>query len=78
MTQDGPEQLGRLEDEQEVAEPSSTTEGAAARGEYDPTEGSPGSSHPTGEDYPDEAVGYDDPDQRRRSERAGDAEDLKD
>jgi hypothetical protein len=78
MTQDGPEQLGRLDDEQEVAEPSSTTEGAAGSGQYDPTEGSPGTSHPTGEDYPDEAVRYDDPDQRGRSEPAGDEQDLKD
>jgi hypothetical protein len=71
MTQDGSEQLGRLDDEQEAAEPSSTTDGAAARGEYDPAEGSAGPSHPVGEDYPDEAVRYDDPDQRPRSD-AGD------
>ena len=72
MTQDGSEQLGRLDDEQEAAEPSSTTDGAAARGEYDPAEGSPGPGHPVGEDYPDEAVRYDDPDQRPRSD-AGDS-----
>ncbi|WP_210443381.1 hypothetical protein [Nocardioides sp. SYSU D00065] len=70
MTQDGSEQLGRLDDAQEAAEPSSTTEGAAARGESDPAEGSPGPSHPTGEDFPHEAVRYDEPDERHRSEQA--------
>ena len=77
MTQDGSEQLGRLDDEQEAAEASSTRDGAAARGDYDPAEGSPGTSHPTGEDFPDEAVRYDEPDERRRSEQADD-EDLED
>jgi hypothetical protein len=72
MTQDGSEQLGRLDDEQEAAEPSSTTDGAAARGEYDPAQGSAGPGHPVGEDHPDEAVRYDDPDQRPRSD-AGDS-----
>jgi hypothetical protein len=67
MTQDGSEQLGRLDDEQEAAEESSTTGGAAARGESDPAEGSVGGPHPVGEDYPDEAVRYDDPDGRPRS-----------
>jgi hypothetical protein len=71
MTDDGPEQLGRLDDDQEAAEESSTTEGASARGDYDPAEGSPGTGHPTGEDYPDEAVRYDDPDSRPRSGQAG-------
>ena len=56
MTQDGPEQLGRLDDEQEAAEESSTTEGAAARGEADASEGSPGAAHPVGDDYPDQAT----------------------
>jgi hypothetical protein len=70
MTQDGSEQLGRLDDEQEAAEPSSTTDGAAARGEDDPAEGSPGGGHPVGEDFPDEAVRYDEPGERRRSEQA--------
>lgn len=70
MTQDGSEQLGRLDDDQEEAEPSSTTGGAAARGDYDPAEGSPGISHPTGEAFPAEAVRYDDPADRRRSEQA--------
>ena len=73
MTQDGSEQLGRLDDDQEEAEPSSTTGGAAARGDYDPAEGSPGTSHPTGEAFPAEAVRYDDPTERRRSEQAEDA-----
>lgn len=68
MTQDGSEQLGRLDDEQEAAEESSTTEGAAARGEDDPAQGSPGTPHPVGEGFPDEAVRYDDPDARPRSE----------
>lgn len=77
MTQDGSEQLGRLDDAQEAAEPSSTTDGAAARGDYDPAEGSPGTSHPTGEDFPDEAVRYDDPDGRPRSGPADD-ENLED
>ena len=67
MTQDGSEQLGRLDDEQEAAEPSSTTDGAAARGEDDPAQGSPRTGHPVGEAFPDEAVRYDDPDTRPRS-----------
>lgn len=67
MTQDESEQTGRLDDEQEAAEQTSTTEGAAAEGEYDPAEGSPGSAHPVGEDFPDEAVRYDEPDERPRS-----------
>jgi hypothetical protein len=70
MTQDGSEQLGRLDDDQEAAEASSTTDGAAAGGDYDPAEGSPGAGHPTGEDFPDEAVRYDDPDERPRSGQA--------
>jgi hypothetical protein len=68
MTHDDPERLGRLDDEQEAAEESSTTDGAAARGESDPAEGSVGRPHPVGEDYPDEAVRYDDRDERPRSE----------
>jgi hypothetical protein len=70
MTQDGSEQLGRLDDDQEAAEASSTTDGAAAGGDYDPAEGSPGTAHPTGEGFPDEAVSYDDPDERPRSGQA--------
>ena len=56
MTQDGSEQLGRLDDEQEAAEESSTTEGAAARGEDDPAQGSPGTAHPVGEGFPEQAT----------------------
>jgi len=62
MTSEGQERLGRLDDEAEEQEPSSTTTGAAAEGDYDPAQGSPGQDHPTGEAYPDEAVRYDDPD----------------
>jgi hypothetical protein len=68
MTNDGSERLGRLDDSAEQEEPSSTTQGAAARGEYDPAEGSPGTEHPTGEDFPDEAVRYDEPDARPRAD----------
>ncbi len=59
------ERLGRLSDEEEAEEASDTTEGAAARGEDDPAEGSPGQSHPVGEDFPHEAVRYDEPERRR-------------
>jgi len=62
------DQLGRLDDEAEEREPSSTTEGAAAEGVSDPEQGSPGGGHPVGEDYPDEAVRYDTAD-RPRSEQ---------
>jgi hypothetical protein len=68
MSEDGSEQLGRLDDEQEAAEESSTSTGAAAEGDYDAAQGSPGPGHPPGEDFPDEAVRYDDPDERPRSE----------
>lgn len=68
MSSDGTENLGRLDDAAEEREPSSTTEGAAAKGEYDPGEGSPGGKHPTGEDFPEEAVRYDDPDERPRTD----------
>ena len=61
MTEGDQERLGRLDDEAEEQEASSTTEGAAAEGDYDPAQGSPGQAHPVGEDYPDEAVRYDDP-----------------
>jgi hypothetical protein len=66
MTQD-PELSGRLDDEQEAAATSDSS-GAAASGEYDASEGSPGGGHPTGEAFPDEAVRYDDPDARPRSD----------
>jgi len=62
-------QLGRLDDEAEEQEASSTTEGAAAAGSYDPEQGSPSGEHPVGEPYPDEATRYDE-DERRRSEQA--------
>lgn len=69
MTSDRPEDLGRLDDEAEEQEPSSTTEGAAAAGEYDPSQGSPDSgAHPTGEDFPAEATRFDEPEHRRTPE----------
>lgn len=41
------ENLGHLDDEAEEREPSSTHDGAAAEGEYDPAQGSPDSgTHP--------------------------------
>lgn len=54
MTSDSSENLGRLDDTAEAQEPSSTTDGPAADGEYDPTQGSPGEAHPTGEGFPNE------------------------
>ena len=68
MSNDGADARGRLDDDAEEQERSSTTQGAAARGEYDPADGSPGGSHPTGEGFPDEAIRYDDPDERPRTE----------
>lgn len=68
MTSGDQERLGRLDDSAEEQEPSSTTDGAAAEGDYDPAEGSPGAEHPTGEDFPDEAVRYDEPGERARTE----------
>lgn len=65
MTAEEPEHVGRLDDEAEEQEPSSTTKGAAAEGDYDPAQGSPGQDHPTGEDFPDEATRYDEPRHRR-------------
>lgn len=47
MSEDSNEQLGHLDDDAEAREPSSTTAGAAAQGEYDPAQGSPGTGHPT-------------------------------
>ena len=47
MTEQQPENLGRLDDEAERREPSSTTDGPASAGEYDPAQGSPDSgTHP--------------------------------
>jgi hypothetical protein len=51
MTDSTQENLGRLDDDQEAAEPSSD-EGTAAAGEYDPAQGSPGTAHPTDDDVP--------------------------
>ncbi|NYG54683.1 hypothetical protein [Nocardioides perillae] len=60
---------GRVSDSGEQAEPSSTTEGAAAEGQYDPAQGSPaGGAHPVGEAYPAEATRFDDPQHRRPDE----------
>lgn len=67
-TSEEPERLGRLDDSAEEQESSSTTEGPAAAGEYDPAQGSPGEEHAIGEDFPDEAVRYDEPGQRPRSD----------
>lgn len=47
MSDQQPEHLGRLDDDAELSEPSSTTDGPAAAGEYDPAQGSPHSgTHP--------------------------------
>ena len=67
MSDPNTEHLGELDDEQEAAEPSSTTEGPAAEGDYDPAQGSPGGEHAVGEDYPEEATRYGD-EERRRTE----------
>jgi hypothetical protein len=63
--QDDPE-LGRLDDDAEEHAESSTTDGPAAAGEYDPAQGSPDAAHPAGQEFPDEAVRYDQ-EQRPRS-----------
>jgi hypothetical protein len=64
------DQNGHLDDAQEQAEESSTTDGPAAAGEYDPAQGSPDSGeHPVGESYPDEATQYADG-ESHRSEQA--------
>ncbi len=55
MSSQDPEGTGRLDDAAEEKETSSTDGGAAAEGEYDPAQGSPGQGHPVGQDYPDEA-----------------------
>ncbi|HET7683917.1 MAG TPA: hypothetical protein VFK34_09660 [Marmoricola sp.] len=70
MGNDNHEQLGEVDEAEEAAEPSSTTEGPAAEGDYDPTQGSPDSgAHPVGQEYPDEATGTGD-DERTRSASA--------
>jgi hypothetical protein len=66
MSSGDQERLGRLDDKAEEHEQSSTTGGPAAEGDYDPAQGSPGQDHPVGEDYPHEAVRYDDPDRPAR------------
>ncbi len=62
MSSQDSENTGRLDDAAEEQEPSSTTGGPAAEGEYDPAQGSPGHAHPVGEDFPDEAPKADGPD----------------
>lgn len=57
------EALGRLDDRAEAEEQPSTEGAAAARGDYDPAEGSPGGEHPVGEGFPDEQTKFDDPQQ---------------
>ena len=50
MTQE-PDNTGRLDDEARDREPSSTTDGPAAEGEYDPAQGSPDSGpHAVGDE----------------------------
>jgi hypothetical protein len=75
MTSEPSQRLGRVDDAEEEQEPSSTTDGPAAEGEYDPSQGSPGQEHPTGQNFPDEAARFDDPDERPRSTEPG-AEDA--
>jgi hypothetical protein len=70
MTNDTPENLGRLDDEAEDREPSSERDGPAADGEFDPAQGSPAGGHPVGEDFPNEGVRYDEPGRPRASEQA--------
>lgn len=55
MSSQDSENTGRLDDATEEQEESSTTDGPAAEGEYDPAQGSPAGGHPVGEAYPDEA-----------------------
>lgn len=56
MTNQPEEQTGRLDDAAEEAADSSTTDGPAAEGEYDPAQGSPAGAHPTGETFPEESA----------------------
>ena len=58
MTEETPEtkQTGHLDDDAEQAQESSTIDGPAAAGQYDPAQGSPGGGHPTGATFPDEAA----------------------
>lgn len=56
MTSQDPEGIvGRLDDSAEEEQESSTTDGPAAAGDYDPAQGSPGPAHPVGEGFPNEA-----------------------
>jgi hypothetical protein len=71
MSEQGTERLGRLSDEEMAQEHSDTTEGAAASGEDDASQGSPGQAHPVGEDFPHEAVRYDEPERRRNPHQEG-------
>lgn len=53
MTDEQPERVGRLDDEAEEQEESSTSEGPAAEGEYDPAQGSPhNGTHPVTHESP--------------------------
>jgi hypothetical protein len=53
MTDEQPERLGRLDDEAEEQEESSTVDGPAAAGEYDPAQGSPhNGAHPVAHESP--------------------------
>ncbi len=66
MSTEGQDARGRLDDEAEEREPSDTTDGPAAEGREDPTQGSPGShAHPVAESYPEEVTRYDEPTSRR-------------
>ena len=49
-------QAGHLDDAAEEAEESSTTDGPAAAGHYDPAQGSPGGGHPTSQSFPEESA----------------------
>lgn len=54
------EHFGRLDDEAEEEEPSSTKDGPAADGDYDPRQGSPGHPHPPRQDgFSEEITHYD-------------------
>lgn len=56
---DQPENLGRLDDDAEEREPSSTIDGPAAEGQYDPSQGSPHSgTHPVFRDMTRGALGW--------------------
>lgn len=64
VSNDASEGLGRLDDDAEEQAPSDDTpDGPAARGEYDPTEGSPDHQQPVAEDLAEERSDHDE-DQR--------------